>query len=735
MQVSIIVPAFNSAPYLAQCVESLLNQDSVEFEVILINDGSTDGTERICSAYAERNSCIKVLNQPNRGLSEARNAGLREAVGEYVLFVDSDDWLTKSTCYLLYQKAKETNADIVLTTMNYWKEDNTSFKVGEKAQLFSWEKAMGGGECLATFLKSGCYTPMVCGNLYRRLFLASFHLSFSGRVHEDERFTPWALYYAARVAYLTGDYYFYRQHETSMMHSYQWKERMEALQDISASLCCFVAARIDKEKSKRSALCSMLWQACALYLRALGLYERLLRRGEEVSLNDFDISLLQQYETTFTEEEREWLDEIELTLLEKTKEIKFLKRCRTDKKQLFVFSRESIGGKYGVGTYIHQLIRCFDREEWSVSVVSLYTNEQENSFEEKEGVSYFSIPYPSSGGVISWSDNAESRYYRSVFYFLASYVCCRQVYCHFNFVHVYELAMLFKEKLNSRNIFTLHYMGWSFDLLGDKKTFEQILHSTKDDKERYLKSEFERERRFMAECCDKVITIAQHSYDTVCELYGIAETKLALIPNALEDGYIERSADEVNQLREKYRFSDKERLLIFAGRLDPVKGISELVEAFRSLQQEIPDVRLIIAGDGSFKHCFDAANPCWSKIIFTGFISKTQLYELYAIADIGITPSLHEEFGYVAVEMMMNKLPVIANSTTGLKEIMGDGAYGVLVDMNGKDKVLRLKEALKVCLGSMESNQKFRHLGRERYIQEYSLEAFQKKIKLLYLTY
>lgn len=732
MQVSIIVPAYNSADYLPKCIESLQTQTLSDYEILLINDGSTDATGIICDSYAERDSRIRTFHQSNNGLSEARNFGIREALGEYVLFVDSDDWIASDTCISLYQKALEENADIVLSTMSYWNADNTTYKVGDKLGLFSQEVVMNGGNCLRRMLKTGCYTPMVCGNLYRKQFLDTFNLRFSGRVHEDERFSPIVIYYAERVTYLTGEYYFYRQHEDSIMHSFDLKERMKALVDISNSLCSFAIAQTVKVQMCPDVLCSLFWQAGSLYLRALKHNNSLLIKSEEVLLPGWDTSILQQYEMLFTEDDREWLEDLEILLLEQYKKNCFISQCSKDRKQLFIFSRESIGNKYGIGTYLRQLVQCFDLKEWMVSVVSLYANVSEILLEEKEGVFYYSMPYPSVNVVTTGGNSVESRYHKSVFYYLASRVQYRQVFCHFNFVHVYDLAMLFKQKLNSTNVFTLHYMGWSFDLLGDKKTMEQALNYANDNKEKYLKLEFERERRFMDECCDKVVTIARHSYETVHTLYNIPESKLVFIPNALQDEYVDRTQEEVCQLRNKYGFTKDERLLIFAGRLDLVKGIIELIGAFNLLQKDIPDIRLIIAGDGNFKQCFESANPCWSRMIFTGFIPKEQLFELYAIADVGITPSLHEEFGYVAVEMMMNKLPVIASNSTGLKEILDDGKYGLLVDMNDSDKIVRLKNRMIEMLLCPENKRLYKELGRQRYIEEYSMNVFNERIKLLY---
>lgn len=90
--VSVIIPVYNVEKYLAQCIESVLRQNYRWFEILLINDGSTDSSQSICEAFAAKDSRIKVLNKPNEGLSSARNYGLKHAIGEYVIFLDSDDY-------------------------------------------------------------------------------------------------------------------------------------------------------------------------------------------------------------------------------------------------------------------------------------------------------------------------------------------------------------------------------------------------------------------------------------------------------------------------------------------------------------------------------------------------------------------------------------------------------------------------------------------------------------------
>ena len=111
--VSVIIPVYKVEPYLRQCVDSVLAQTYTDFEVILVDDGSPDGCPAICDEYAEKDCRVKVIHKENGGLSDARNAGINIACGEYALFVDSDDFISKEFLENLLRMAEEYNLDIV----------------------------------------------------------------------------------------------------------------------------------------------------------------------------------------------------------------------------------------------------------------------------------------------------------------------------------------------------------------------------------------------------------------------------------------------------------------------------------------------------------------------------------------------------------------------------------------------------------------------------------------------
>lgn len=685
IKVSILVPAYNVETYAEECLRSLLAQTLQEMEIVWVDDGSTDNTHEVAARFAASDARLRLFRLPaHQGVSAARNACLMEARGSYVTFVDSDDTISPEAVERLWRKAVASNADIVTGSVLYCYADGTQTRVGDKQAVFGTEETVWGGQtCFRLLQECGCYVPMVCGNLYRTAFVHEYGLHFEGNYHEDEYFTPYALYHARRVAELRGDFYYYRQRENSIMHRPDnLKERAEALQDIGRKLKQFAADHANRMDS----LLRTMYEAYA---------EGLRRRSQNL------------YEA--------WLQ-------------------ASRRKCLLIFTEESIASRYGVGTYIRQLLLCFEPEEWDVLVVTLRAHGKDMDFSMENGTAYYAFPSPS--GASASFGHKEEIYEKSVFYYLAARLGeGKEVYCHLNYSHHRLLAKMCRERLQAFTVFTLHYTDWSFDLLGDRAWLERILAHPAGAKDKRIKNVFEQERKFMAECCDRVIAIARHSYIMLKDLYGIPEEKLAYVPNGLQDEYKERTADERRLLRRKYGVGEEEKLILFAGRLDLIKGAKELVKAFKDVLAACPDARLVLAGSGNFQDCMATVDPCWRHVTFTGFLNKEKLYEWYAMADVGVAPSLHEEFGYVAAEMLLHKLPVVAHDTTGLREITDGGRYARLFRFpEDRREVSPLKDALLAALTEDDNPQKnqLRAEGRKRILEHYSIPLFRERLRKAY---
>lgn len=408
-------------------------------------------------------------------------------------------------------------------------------------------------------------------------------------------------------------------------------------------------------------------------------------------------------------------------------------------KHLHIITEYSRSINYGIGTYVNQLLSVLNNENMKLSVVCMHDKEH-IKFEKDfvNNIQYFYLPFP----VNNLNTNYEKwkyYYYRNVFYLLYPYfVKDDEMIFHFNFFDAYDLAQLLKKEFsNSKIVLTVHYMGWSFDLLGNVQILRDKLKNPDNQENKSVANSVKLEQKFINDCCDKVIAIAEHSYKTLIEEYLIPPQKLILIKHGIKDIYISHSCEERMRLRKKYFFREDDKILIFAGRLDPVKGVSILLQAFKDLYATDNSLRLIIAGDGEFKKCLKISSKLWSQITFTGFVNKRTLYELFTISDIGILPSLHEEFGYVALEMMMQRLPLIVSKTTGLNEIVDQDETGlkVFIGSNKNDfslSVNNIKAAVYQLLSTPDSTKKMGRNGRKKFLKIYRSTAFKRDMISFY---
>ena len=146
IKVSIIVPVYNVAPFLDECIASILSQSYTEWEAILVDDGSTDGSSNICDCWSKKDSRIKVIHQSNSGVSTARNNGIDAACGEYITFVDSDDYVDANYLQEMINAAKKSDCDIVVSGLKQ------IFSNGEE-KIFTPSK-----ECCFTLSQENCAT-------------------------------------------------------------------------------------------------------------------------------------------------------------------------------------------------------------------------------------------------------------------------------------------------------------------------------------------------------------------------------------------------------------------------------------------------------------------------------------------------------------------------------------------------------------------------------------------------
>ena len=219
---SIILPIYNVAPYLERCVQSVLEQSFHDYELILVDDGSTDESSEICDRLSTQYPCIRVIHKENGGLSSARNAGLVQARGQYVWFIDSDDWIEPGALEILREACK-TGADMV--KFGYTRAEGEGRKVYHGIMPAGAYRADGIDKLLkAAFTQAGKYQLSAWSHAYRRAFLLENGMSFvSERVicSEDYLFSLQALIRAKAVRVLDAPLYVYDLRQGSLTQSYK----------------------------------------------------------------------------------------------------------------------------------------------------------------------------------------------------------------------------------------------------------------------------------------------------------------------------------------------------------------------------------------------------------------------------------------------------------------------------------------------------------------------------------
>ncbi len=210
--ISFIIPVYNVESYLSFCINSILSQDFSDYEIILVDDGSTDSSGTICDEYAQKYPFITVKHKTNGGLSTARNAGLLLAAGKYILFVDSDDYIAPNAlCRLAECIVAQNEPDVIFLEAKKVFSDGTSIPLGDGylAERINGQPKDVVMKHLATLPK---YPGSACTKLFKRALVTEQDLFFEdGLISEDIDWTLGLFCAAKTFAYCDADYYCYRQ--------------------------------------------------------------------------------------------------------------------------------------------------------------------------------------------------------------------------------------------------------------------------------------------------------------------------------------------------------------------------------------------------------------------------------------------------------------------------------------------------------------------------------------------
>ncbi len=262
-KISVIVPVYNMERYLHQCLDSIVNQTLHDLEIICVNDGSSDNSRPILQEYASKDSRITIIDQSNQGLSSARNNALDVARGEYIAFVDSDDWLKLNAFESLWNQADADQVDILMFQSDLY------FEKTREVQFYAYTDFES---IIPDCINKKCFTyndfssnwdilwklpVMACTTLWRREFIEYYRLRFPiGLCFEDNLFFIKAFFQAQRVGIREENFYYYRQHSESITGKRD--RHFDSLCNIILLEAEFIFRTIQDESLKRNFLSQCL---------------------------------------------------------------------------------------------------------------------------------------------------------------------------------------------------------------------------------------------------------------------------------------------------------------------------------------------------------------------------------------------------------------------------------------------------------------------------------------------
>lgn len=278
--ISVVIPVYNNELYLRQCIDSVINQSYRNLEIICVNDGSTDSCLEILNEYSAKDERVVVIDKKNAGVAMARNDGVDRATGEYLMFLDSDDWLELTACEESYEAVKEKNSDICFFTYirefkqksvvkRIYDEPKKNFDESECRNFLSKRVLGPFGEELRYPENLDALSPL-CIKLYKTSLIKDNNIKIVDTstvcTCEDGLFNVWAFYYAKGAVYINRPLYHYRKYNSNSITTGYKKNLFIGWQNLYSLMQEFIEAN-NCDKSFNDAL----YNRIALNLIGLGL--------------------------------------------------------------------------------------------------------------------------------------------------------------------------------------------------------------------------------------------------------------------------------------------------------------------------------------------------------------------------------------------------------------------------------------------------------------------------------
>lgn len=404
-------------------------------------------------------------------------------------------------------------------------------------------------------------------------------------------------------------------------------------------------------------------------------------------------------------------------------------------KYIYIIDEYISSKKNGIGTYLRELISSIKDGDIKICLISCCYDSETFQIEIKDGIKQLQFPVV---------HDLFGEYHNIIDKFLRLYIeDCQENIFIFNYGPCKLLLKSIKKSYPfSKLVFVVHDMAWTSFMLGDKVKLKEYLCKEKSNllEKEYLNLTYLlEEEKEMFKIVDQIVVLVAETVEILQDVYNVCENRMALIPNGLEDNYNKLSKNETSKLKNKLLIPQNEKIILFAGRVNEIKGIYPLLNSLKKVLHFYPNFRLVIAGTiFHTKLIMECANEIASKIVFTGQISNEKLKEWYQIADIGVLPSYSEQCSYTGIELMMNGIPVVASDGFGVSDMFRDGVNAKIARIGDRSKPIEfennLSESLLILLQSVDLRDKLSKSGRMVYERKYEIKQMKEKYQKLIYT-
>ena len=268
VKITVIIPAYNVESYIEECLDSVVNQSFGDIEIVCVNDGSTDNTLDILNVYAEKDSRIRIINQTNHGLSYSRNIAMENARGEYICFLDADDYLDLDTLEKTYAISEEKSLDFVIFKLIDFDDETRELKADYYFDMPYLKRIVGDSVFSIDEVQENLYKMCVTapGKLYRHDFIKDFKFP-EGLIFEDNAYFTELMFNAKRIYFLDEYLYFRRVRFSSITNSNanfsDWIDIANLLADITKKYGYY-----DNARYKRVVFCKKIYNSYKHFLLA-----------------------------------------------------------------------------------------------------------------------------------------------------------------------------------------------------------------------------------------------------------------------------------------------------------------------------------------------------------------------------------------------------------------------------------------------------------------------------------